>query len=187
MFLGKTYTLEIEGFSIYKEQLAGTLSKSLYKEIIFAYNKECIRQVIEEAKYFPLGSHFSGLRVIRVNRNYNSPSNNAVNWKESLKLKQKYLDSNIPILSKENSEGKPWIVKYSLDDDQYVMFFWNCYLPANYSEVNVNRVLMYKFIPSRGKTGIKTQLKDFVNNKLKNPLGIYKYPHTKSVSKRKRK
>lgn len=185
MIVGDTYNLQVEGFIIYKS-LGGILSKKEYLSAIFAYNKECVRQVIEEAMYFPFGGYMGGIQVIRVNRNYNTTRPAAINWNESNKLKQKYIDQGITPKSKDNPNGKEWLVRYSLDDDQYVLIHWDCYMPANHSTANINRVLIYKFVPSDGRVGVKTQLTTFLKNKELNPLGIHKYPHSNDIRVRKK-
>lgn len=177
MKLGHTYCLEIEGFEIFKE-LGGTLSKKDYNKAFAAYNKEAMRQVVEEAKHFPIGGYLGGIQIVRQDRSYRSKAMRSINWAASNKLKQDLIDQGITPRSKDNPDGKPWLIRYGFEDDQYIIIQWDNITPARRSSVHHNRVLAYKFIATRGKVGVKTQMKEFI---AKNPLGIYAYPHTKDV------
>lgn len=178
MTVGHTYCLEVEGFEIFRS-LGGTLSKQEYKDALAAYNKEGMRQVVEDAKHFPFGGYMGGIQVVRQDRSYSSTANASINWGESNKLKKEIIERGDTPKSKEHPDGVPWLIRFSFDNNEYVLIQWDNVTPALRSSIKYNRVLAYKFIATRGKVGVKTKLKEFIAS---NPLGIYAYPHTKDVT-----
>ena len=149
--------------SYIKKPHAIDISRILFRRVCQRFNSLALNRMIEHQEVWSLGTGIGAIGITRVRRNYNTKNRFAINWKESNKLRQKYIDQGEEIFSKSNPNGKKWYV-YFTEHDYYVKFRWIAYR-AKYNP-NFD---FYKFTPARGA---KKRLTSYL---AKNPVAIHKF------------
>lgn len=87
-----------------------------------------------------------------------------INWGASVKNRQRMLNNGEKIRTKQNLDGKEWMVFY--DDPYYIRYAW----AKNKGACRVKNHKFYMFIPSRGKKGASRLLSEA---NMKDPM-LYK-------------
>lgn len=143
----------VDIYEEYKEKVEDPLPKNLWQELCVEFNTKVMKEIIYNGREFNMGERLSTLQVVRVPRNFDSPT---PNWKKSNELKQKIIDEGGTPKSEENPDGENWLVYYT--DDWYCRFYWrkvHCV---------VQNKTAYRFTPTRGNVGNKRMLKDHLRD-----------------------
>jgi hypothetical protein len=94
------------------------INYTTFREIIERFNLKAVERIIE-GEALNLGNR---LGYIRINKIKVNPKKKRINWKESLDLKAKYEDVGITPRSKENPDGKNWLIPY--EEDYFLRYGW---------------------------------------------------------------
>ena len=107
---------------------------TIYREVLLAYGREvAYRVLIDEPIIIPV---IGKLKIVRVPYNNSKPD-----WNASLKFKQYLEDNGITPMSKENPDGKAWLVGNGLNRKDFWLVNWN----KSNSKINSNKTF-YKFV-----------------------------------------
>jgi len=146
----KIYKLDSE-LAYYKNL---NVEYKIHKYIIDTFNLN-MRTTILEGYTFNIGK---GLSSIRVQRKKRTKAN--INWEESNKKKKEILErGGIPFNKTTAPDGEHWRVVFTTDEECWI--FWNK------AKARAESKTGYTFIPSNGKKGFKSELRQVLKA---NPL-----------------
>lgn len=135
-----------------------------FKLIINDFNKMVMDEVITKGcRFRPLNS-LGPIYIERIKR-ADHINNSSVDWKASLAHREELIKSGkIPYNKETAPDGVKWFILF--DTDHIARFRWRK------STTSVKNWSMYSFVPTRGKVGNKTKLKNFL---LEDPDRIFIY------------
>lgn len=139
--------------NIYKKY-DGPLSYAGFREVCEEFNKLVMEEILK-GKEFHIGFRLSSISIIRIERNFKNPP---VDWNETNKYKQELLEEGYTeddfYHPDNNPDGKKYFIYHT--DPWYCRFYWNklgC---------RVKNKSVYSFVPTRGKKGNVTKLKQLL-------------------------
>ena len=149
---------------IYKHyvEMGGDLSFKEFRAVICDFNERAMDEILQ-GRELEMESGLSRMSIIRLTRNFNKL---AVNWKESHAFKAELLAAGETLFSKENPDGKKWLIYFT--NDWFARFYWEK------KRCQINNQSVYRFSPTGGKRGNKTKLKQLLAN---DPLSHLTFRH----------
>lgn len=119
------------------------MNYTLFKETISRFNKKASESLVFEGKTLNLCNTLGYLKIKKINRNL---TKDHIDWYESNKLKQKYVDEGYELFSKDNPNGKKWFVYRS--DPWYLRWGWI----KNKGACRVKNQTVYSFNPTSNRS-----------------------------------
>ncbi len=143
------------------------MTEKKFRQVIEEFNIRLRDRIIENGEIVNMKNNMGFVYVQRIDRFKAGPTSKSAsmpNWGESYKYRDELIAKGITPKSKENPDGKNWIVYY--DDDYYLRVAW----AKNKGACRVKNHPYYKFVPNNSIGGTKRQL---IDSNRKDPL-LYK-------------
>lgn len=141
-----------EIYQFYKDS-GGELPYKIWSDLCQEFNMAAMEEIVLQGGEFNLKHNLSTISIGRLKRNY---KNQQINWGESYKLRDELLEQGKKLYDKETGEGHKWFVYFT--SDWYCRFYWNK------GKCRVPNKTVYRFVPTRGKMGNKTKLKELLRS-----------------------
>jgi len=156
----------LENSDLKKETII--MDSRTFRKILLNFNKNARRKIIYEGGILALGNNLGYIYPAVIDRfaKVGSKSAKMPDWNKSIKYRDELIEQGVVVKSKDNPNGKPWIIYHS--DDYYLRIAW----AKNFGASHVKRIKYYRFEPSNGDVGFK---KEFVRANKSNPLLKRKY------------
>jgi len=118
-----------------------------FRKVIELFNKLASQRIIFDGDAINLGNQLGYIRIEKVLR-----TRSIINWQQSMDFKAELEAQNIVTRSKENPNGRKWLVY--ITDPYYVRWVW----VRNRGQCRVHNHSVYAFKPTKGNNGNKRTL-----------------------------
>jgi hypothetical protein len=118
-----------------------------FRHVIELFNVLAANRIVFNAETINLGNQLGYIRIEKVLR-----TRMMINWKQSLEFKAELEKQGIPLMSKDNPNGRKWLV--FITDPYYVRWVW----VRNKGQCKVHNHSVYTFKPTKGNNGNKRLL-----------------------------
>ena len=122
------------------------MDEKKFKKVVYTFNKKAVDNLVE-GKVINMKQYLGFLSINKIPRNHPDfimKGSAIVNWAESYKYKNELIDKGITPRSKEQPEGKNWLVHYT--DDYFLKFTWT----KKSGACRVKNHGFYAFSPAKG-------------------------------------
>ena len=147
----KSTTTLRHAFTFYQNK-GGQLSYSQFRDVCHLFNKKAVTELLKGNRIF-MKNRLGYLQVVRIPRSYHKPR---VNWGESKKYREELLAEGKKLYNKKTGEGQKWLIYYT--DEFFVRYYWSK------KNASIKNKTLYRFDPSRGAIGAKTQLNQLLES-----------------------